>query len=250
MTDDRILVIDRRFNGPPTSGNGGWVAGALARRLDAARVSVSLRAPPPLGVPLEVRDAGPGRLSLHQGETLLAEAQVEPDATADEPDDLLMATPLAPPFDSAEAAGVLGRMRAQGRQNSPYAHCFSCGIAREDGLRIVPAPVGDAGMVAATWTPGPAVAQPDGEVDVETVWAVLDCPAGVAWSYQLPDAPPMMTVRMTATVDRAPRVGEPCIVAGWPIVREGRKLHAGTAVYDASGRVLARSRQIWLLPRS
>jgi hypothetical protein len=45
-------------------------------------------------------------------------------------------------------------------------------------------------------------------------------------------------------------VGEPLRVIGWPIEAEGRKLHAGSALFDATGRVLARSRQVWMLPRA
>jgi hypothetical protein len=46
------LIIDPRYNGPDTSGNGGWVAGSLARLLGKESVSVSLRAPAPLAVPM------------------------------------------------------------------------------------------------------------------------------------------------------------------------------------------------------
>ena len=48
------LLVDPRHNGPPASGNGGWVAGALARRLGVPVVSVALRAPVPLGQPMQV----------------------------------------------------------------------------------------------------------------------------------------------------------------------------------------------------
>ena len=44
--------------------------------------------------------------------------------------------------------------------------------------------------------------------------------------------------------------GQRYVVIGWPIEQDGRKLHAGTAIADAAGRVLARSLQVWLLPRS
>jgi len=49
------LTIDPRYNGPNTSGNGGWVAGSLARLLGTGPVSVSLRAPAPLAAPMLVR---------------------------------------------------------------------------------------------------------------------------------------------------------------------------------------------------
>lgn len=51
-------------------------------------------------------------------------------------------------------------------------------------------------------------------------------------------------------VDRPLAVGERYSVVGWPIVRDGRKLHAGTAIFDSSGAVRARSRQLWLMPKN
>ena len=235
------LLIDHRFNGPPGSGNGGWVGGALARRLAPGAVSVALRAPPPLDRALRLQPLPAGGVSLHDGDTLLADAQ---------PATLDVAVPAPPGFDAANAAGAIARMRAASRAaGAAYTHCFGCGIAREDGLRIIPGPVGDDGLVATTWTPSAVHAGPDGTVRTEVVWAALDCPAGMAWSHRLGVWPAMMTVRMTASVDQPIPVGAPCIVAGWPIARDGRKLHAGTAIFDPSGRILARSLQLWLLPR-
>ena len=54
---------------------------------------------------------------------------------------------------------------------------------------------------------------------------------------------------MTARVDRLPEEGERCVVVGWPLGEDGRKLFAGTALYGASGDVLAVARQVWILPR-
>ena len=45
---DQLIRIDRRFRGPPDSGNGGYVAGLLAKALGGSGVEVTLRAPPPL----------------------------------------------------------------------------------------------------------------------------------------------------------------------------------------------------------
>ena len=53
---------------------------------------------------------------------------------------------------------------------------------------------------------------------------------------------------MTGRIERLPEEGERCVVAGWPIERDGRKLHAGTALYGEDGEVLALSRQLWIEP--
>ena len=51
------VMIPRRFNGPPDSGNGGYSCGVVAALLDAPAVEVTLRAPPPLERELRDRPA-------------------------------------------------------------------------------------------------------------------------------------------------------------------------------------------------
>jgi hypothetical protein len=206
---DRIdsLVIDARYNGPNTSGNGGWVAGSLVRLLGAGSASVSLRAPTPLAVPMSVRRHDDGSVALENGGTLIAEASLAP---------LELDVPKAPDADEAEAAGALAQRISAQEMDAPYAHCFGCGIARSDGLRIVAGPVGDAGIVATSWVAPSFVADASGQLSVEAIWAALDC-------------------RWDGNHHRA---------------HDGRKLHAGTAIFDVAGKVQARSRQLWLIQRA
>lgn len=248
MTDDKrsnrmeTIIIDRRYNGPQTSGNGGWVAGSLARLFGAASVSVSLRAPAPLAVSLRVRWQDDGTATLDNNGTVIAEAAQAP---------LELDLPMAPDPDEAEAAGVLAQqVSAQRGANWPYARCFSCGFARSDGLRIVPGPVGNDGMVATTWTPPTLETDAGGQLAVEATWAALDCSGGLAWTHRLGAGTAMFTARLTVVIDQRLQAGHRYTVIGWPIAQEGRKLHAGTAIFDATGKVQARSRQLWLIPRS
>jgi hypothetical protein len=235
------LIIDPRYNGPNTSGNGGWVAGNLARLLGAESVSVALRAPAPLAVPMLVRWRDDGTATLENDGTLIAEASMAR---------LELEVPKAPDPDEAEAAGAMAqKLSAQQGTNGPYAHCFGCGLARSDGLRIVPGPVGDDGIVATSWTP-PLPADANDQLSVEATWAALDCSAGFAWMQRLAAGTAIVTARMTAVIDRPLQVGHRYTVIGWPIAQEGRKLHAGTAIFDAAGKVQARSRQLWLIQRA
>jgi hypothetical protein len=235
------LVIDPRYNGPITSGNGGWVAGSLARLLGVGSVSVTLRAPAPLAVPMLVRSQDDGTVTLDSHGIRIAEAVMAP---------LELDVPKAPDPEEADAAGMLAQLSAQRGANLPYSHCFGCGLARSDGLRIVPGPVGHEGIVATTWTPPSLVADANGQLAVEATWAALDCSGGIAWINRLGVWTALLTARMTAAIDQPLQVGHRYTVIGWPIVQEGRKLHAGTAIFDAAGKVQARSRQLWLLPRS
>jgi predicted amidohydrolase len=112
----------------------------------------------------------------------------------------------------------------------------------------VPGPVGDDGIVAASWT-APSLASVSDRLSVEATWAALDCSAGFAWLARLAAGTPIITARMTAVIDEPLVVGRQYTVIGWPIAQEGRKLHAGTAIFDTSGKIMARSRQLWLIQR-
>jgi len=220
------VTIDRRFRGPLRSANGGYTCGLLGARVGAA-AEVTLRRPPPLERPLAIRRDGE-RLLLEDGDELVAEA------IAGDPG----IEPPAPP-DPAVAAAAADGVGAFGPPE--FAECFVCG-ARDDGtgLAIHPGPVpGRDGLVATTWTAH--------DVSPEVVWAAIDCPG--AYAAGDPGRGEVVLGRMTARIDRLPEEGEPCIVVGWPLGEEGRKLYAGTALYGRDGAPLAVARQVWILPR-
>ncbi len=82
------LSVPHRFHGPPRSGNGGWTAGALAERLTVGdrgtAITVALRLPPPLDVPLEVvtADAGDARTAARAPYSLGAARAMDLEAAA------------------------------------------------------------------------------------------------------------------------------------------------------------------------
>jgi len=226
MREDTVTIA-RRYRGPVDSANGGYAAGMLGARIGAA-AEVTLRLPPPLERPLSLRRDGE-RLRLEDGGRLVAEA--------------IAADPgLEPPVppSRAEAAAAAEGVGAWGP--AAFAECFVCGV-REDGsgLGIHPGAVpGRDGLVAATW-----VAH---DVTPEVVWAAIDCPG--AYAAGDPGRGEVVLGRMTARLDRLPDEGEPCVVVGWPLGEDGRKLFAGTALYGEDGGVLAAARQVWILPRA
>jgi hypothetical protein len=218
------LVIDPRFNGPVGSANGGYTCGLVADFLDGT-AEVTLRRPPPLGRPLGV-DRDDRRVVVRDGDAVVAEA-VEATFELEIPE----------PPTTEQAIGASSRY--PGFDEHAFPTCFVCGPDREagDGLRIFAGPLRD-GLVAAPWTPT--------EVDRHVVWAALDCPGAIAVGF--PDRGETLLGRFSAIVDELPEVGEPCVVVGWPLGEEGRKLYAGTALYGEGGRPLARARATWIAP--
>jgi hypothetical protein len=220
------IVIDRRFRGPTTSANGGYAAGVLAQRLDAPVVEVTLRLPPPLERPLQVRPSDDGMLLL-DGDDVVAEAR---------PAELELE---APRITQAEAAAGAERHIRLG--NEVFWECFSCGVRLEgDGLEIHAGAVpGPDGVHAAPWIAHQAT-EP-------VVWAAIDCVG--AYSVGAPGRGDSVLGRMTARIDRLPLDGEHCVVVGWPLGEEGRKLYAGTALLGEDGEPLALAQQVWIVPR-
>jgi hypothetical protein len=221
------IVIDRRYRGPLASANGGYAAGLLARAIDGP-AEVTLRLPPPLERPLELRVDGE-RAVLLDGESLVAEAR--------------SADPcLAPPASPTWGDAVIATASARSFDSPEFAECFVCGTRPDgDGLGIHVGPLaGRVGIVAAPW-----VAH---GVSPEVVWASIDCPGGHALQAETSGEP--VLARIAARVDRLPGEGEPCVVLGWSLGREGRKLNAGTALVGEDGLAIAVSRQLWIEPRS
>jgi hypothetical protein len=217
------LVIDRKFRGPAESANGGYTCGVLASFMHGP-AEVTLRLPPPLERPLEVGTEG--SLELRDGEQLVAEAA---------PADLNLDIPDPIPFEEAAAAEL-----PDGDRESVFPECFVCGWQREDGLRIYPGSVAGRDLVAATWVPGEDV------ISSEFVWAALDCPGAYAVEFGQRGNP--VLGRLTALVEHLPHPGERCVVIGWPMGEEGRKLYAGTAAFGEDGRTLGSARATWIIP--
>ena len=229
------VVIDRRFRGPPESGNGGYVCGTVATLIGPA-AQITLRRPPPLGHPLIVERLDGGAVALRDGETLIAEGA--PAAV-----ELEVPPPVA--FTEATAASK----RFPGLRAHIFPECFVCGPRRAegDGLRIFPGWVDGREIVATPWTPDGPLAAEDGTVRPEFVWASLDCPGG--WSlFREPSAGrPAVLGRLAVRILAPVFPGERCVVIGWPLGWNGRKLYSGTALYTAEGELRGYARGTWLL---
>jgi hypothetical protein len=238
------VVIPSRFCGPADSGNGGYVCGRIAALVDGP-VTVTLRRPPPLAIPMTVERGGETAVRVHHGRTLTAEATPASHSPA-------LAAP-GRPISVAEAHAVAGS--AHYYIEPMFPRCFVCGMGRApgDGLRIFPGPLPGRQVWAAPWTPDPSVADPGGTVWSEVVWAALDCPSGIAAADAagLARDTAILLGRMTANLAVLPAVGDQCVVIAWPGERDGRKLQAGSALLGPAGEVLAAATTVWLtVPRA
>ena len=215
MTPESI-VIGGQFNGPPGSANGGYAAGLLAQQLDADTVEATLRAPPPMDVPLRIERAdGTARL-LHE-DALIVEAR---------PSDLDVTAEVPAPVTWEEAVAAAEFYR--GLTNHPFPTCVACGTERgpADGLRLFAGAVAGREVVASVWEPAAWTAEDDGSVAPAITWAVLG--------------------RLTARILTPPRAGERYVVAGWRLGEDGRKMFSGTALYGTDGTLHAAARAVWI----
>lgn len=230
----RQIFIPKRFNGPPDTGNGGYVAGLIAGEMRKAgiegAIEVSLRAPPPLETALDLAIADGACECRHGGAVVVTARGVE----------ALDAVPAAPSLEVA----------AQGRAHFPpvadhaFPGCFVCGPARtHDGLCIFTGKPHGFDGVTDVWTPGSDYADDAGLVREEVLWAALDCPGAFAVGFQ---ARPMVLGRIKGQVARRPEAGAPLIVAAWHLYDDGRKHGAASALFTAQGELLAQTEQLWI----
>jgi hypothetical protein len=216
------MIIPSRFNGPPSSANGGYACGLFSEALGGG-FEVTLLVPPPLDTQLDIVGD-----ELRHGDVVVARARRAVHSDDEVPEPVSLA--------EAEAASK----RYAGFEHHAYPTCYTCGPERDDGLRIFAGPVEvRAGVVAAPWTPGPGVR-------AEIVWAALDCPSG--WAVDEFQREGVLLGRMAAAIHTRPEPGEAHVVIGWRVEEEGRKRFAGSAVFTGDGGLVAHSRSTWVVP--
>ena len=100
------VTIDRRFHGPPCSGNGGYSCGLLGGFIDGP-AAVRLRIPPPLDTPMEVRKTDPGIELFHKDEMVASGRSTTVEIEIPEPPDFAGARRLQGRGYSSACAGAL-----------------------------------------------------------------------------------------------------------------------------------------------
>jgi hypothetical protein len=222
------LTIPARFNGPPDSGHGGYSAG-LAAELVGGPAEVVLRAPPPLERELAVDRGEDGTVTVSlDGATVMEARSARVDLEVPEPVSVEDAR-------AVDGSGFLA--------GHPFPTCFACGPEREpgDGLRLFPGPVSGRELFAVEWTPAAEFAS-GGRVAPLFVWGALDCPS----CAPARGPRPIVLASLAVEVVDPPAAGEPHVIGSWEVAREGRKRHAGVALWDSAGSLRAAGRALWI----
>jgi len=233
------LIIERRFQGPPSSGNGGYVCGRLAEYIDGP-ATVRLLRPPPLDTPMTIVESGTS-LELRTGDDVVARAHsARPEVNV----------PEAPSIELARR----GRGAYAGHTRHVFPGCFVCGVERQegDGLLIHAGSIEASGIsgesqhrVACSWAPHQSLCGDGGIVPERYIWAALDCPGG--WAFLSFSEDIALLGELTAEILSDVPCGREYIVAGWEIDRQGRKRLTGSALYDSSGTPLAIAEATWIV---
>jgi len=258
------LTVPARFCGPPSSANGGYVAGRLALlvtgggaagaaggrqsaggsagesaggsardRAGDSAVTVRLHRPPPLDRPLGLRHDG-AAVELLDGETLVARA-----APA------VLDLDVPPPPGLAEAAEAAAARPP--RTSHPFPTCFGCGPDRPPGESVRallgPLPVRP-DVWAGVWRPTRLLPASGGAVAPEVAWVALDCSS--AQPVAPDDGPAHVLGTLTARVHRPVPLDREVVLLAWALGREGRKAFSASAVVGQDGTVHARARAVWI----
>lgn len=226
----RELIIKKRFCGPPASGNGGYSCGLIAKHLQGLN-EVRLMAPPPLDTPMQLKQDN-DQAELLLGDKKIAQAR---------PCQWEINIPEPPNFDDAKKA----QENYQGFIHHSLPTCFVCGPKREkDGLKIFAGRVSkDNPLFASTWIVDDSLANSDGVVNSEFIWAALDCPGYFAVQAQADFA---LLGSFSVKTNRGVLVGEQLVVTGWPVSSDGRKHIAGTALFDSQQNLVAHALATWV----
>lgn len=233
------LSFAPRFQGPPRSANGGYVAGALVEAgfgLDAGTYTVRLSRPPRLDVDHAVAETETG-FSLSDGDDLVATAR-----RAER--DLEPVTAVDRRRAGRAEAGYAGLI------SHPFGACFGCGPGSDGGLRIFAGPVEEAvegrRRVAAVLTAVPELPRDPADeqrVSLATAWSALDCASG--WAAHI-DEQPIVLGEMTASVTTLPRIDEHYVVVAEQRARQGRRVQTACSLYFDDGTLMGTAEHTWI----
>lgn len=229
------ISISERFCGPPKCGNGGYVAGLMAKQIKTA-TAVRLLMPCPLETELKLEETEQGWL-LSNDTKKIAQAL---------PRQLVLDIPAPPRLEQAAKASK----ECYGFIDHPFPECFVCGPNRAegDGLRIFPGPIQNSSIVAAPWTTDDSLAEGDESetqaIGSEFIWAALDSTS----SFPLLPAPEQKALvlgELHADILSTVNVNETLVAYAWPIEISGMKHISGVAIANQQGLIVGKAKATW-----
>ena len=231
------VTIAKQFNGPDDSGNGGYCAGLFAQVYDRdsqRAIEVTLRNPPPLDQALTITSQPQGA-QCHDGDTVIAQIQHS---------ELVIDIPS--PIDLKQA--VEASKKFSGFVSHPFSHCYVCGPdrAEHDGLRIFAGPVEGRELAACPWQPFEALADSNGNIAVEHIWAALDCPSYFGATINTPQATAFLGRITLQIYHQNIAADQTYIICAWPNGTDERKLFGGVGLFDQQGNCLAAANATWI----
>lgn len=246
-----MIRIANRFCGPPGTGNGGYVSGRIAALLPGP-VEVTLRAPTPLEVDLPLTLSAEGTALRTADGALLAEAACVPSIAPFQP------LPIS--FEEARDAskGFIGF------RDHPYPGCFVCGTEHASGLALYPGavassqahpsnsadPASTTPVVAAPFRPSVELCDEQGLLQPEYVWSALDCPSWFGHAAFQERSEAILLGRLAVQILRRPKADEPCVVQGFSLGQQGRRILCGSALYGHGREIIAYARSTWIQLKS
>ncbi len=226
------MIIEKRFNGPPHSGNGGYVCGMIAKEIENT-VSVTLLKPPPLEVPM-ILTKEDEHWELRKNRTIIAKAEEG-------------FVSIEPPVIPSMADAVLCESRYSGFEKHIFPECFVCGPNRNehDGLRLFAGISGTKDYVAGPLRTFDNLYDSNGVMKTEFIWAALDCPGAYAIT-EISEEKFMLLGRMTVDIKEDIKKEDNLIVMGWYLGSDGKKNVSGTAIIDSDQNIKAVAKSIWI----
>ena len=226
------MIVNSRFNGPPNSGNGGYVGGLMAKEIGGI-VQVTLHKPPPLDVEMKLADQGEEWTLTHKN-AIVARAKSS-------------TITIAPKVIPSMADAVLCETRYPGFKRHAFPHCFVCGPQRSenDGLRLFTGVSGSGDYVAAPFRSFDDLYDDEGQMKTEFIWSALDCPGAYAIT-QIQEEKVLVLGRMTVEIKANINKSEKLIVSGWYLGSEKKKNYSGSAIINSDGEVKAIGEATWI----
>ena len=110
---------------------------------------------------------------------------------------------------------------------------------------MFPGPLPDGVRHATVFRPDASLADENGGVRPEIVWAALDCPTSAPIADWYSRRPPSVLARLAVRIDAPLHAGRDYLSLAWPLGEDGRKRGAAAALYDG-GQPVAVSRALWI----